>query len=63
MDYFTNYGNTFEEYLVNLQKFLVRCWESNLALINEKCNVMLDEGIVLGNHISFEGIRVNPTKI
>jgi len=36
MDDFTIYGNTFEEALENLEKVLIRCQETNLALSNEK---------------------------
>jgi hypothetical protein len=63
MDDFTVYGDTFGEALDNLQKVLTRCWETNLALSNEKCFLMFTEGIVLGHHVSFAGIKVDPTKI
>ena len=63
MDDFTSDGNTFEESLVNLEKVLVRCQESNLVVSNEKCNMILDASLVLGNHIYSMGIRVDPTKI
>ena len=63
MDDFTVYGNTFEEALENLGKVLIRCQEANLALIHEKCKMMMTEGIVLGHHISSTGIKVDPTKI
>jgi hypothetical protein len=36
MDDFTVYGNTFEEALSNLEKFMIRCQESNLSLSHEK---------------------------
>jgi len=35
MDDFTFYGNTFEKVLENLEKNLIRCQETNLALSNE----------------------------
>lgn len=63
MDDFTTYGNTFEKALVNIEKVLVRCQESNLAFSNEKCNMLLYVGIVLGHQISSVGIRVDPPKI
>ena len=63
MDDFTVYGNDFKEALDNLEKVLIRCQETNLALSHEKCKMMLTEGIVLGHHISSEGIKVDPTKI
>ena len=52
MDDFTAYGNTFQEALDNLEKVLIRCQETNLALSHEKCKMLLTEGIVLGHHIS-----------
>jgi hypothetical protein len=63
MDDFTVYGNTFEEALSNLEKVLIRCQESNLSLSHEKCKMLLTEGIVLGHHLSAEGIKVDPAKI
>eukprot|EP00253_Pinus_taeda_P035473 PITA_35473 len=63
MDDFTVYGNTYDDCLNNLEKFLKRCIETNLSLINEKCYMMLTEGIVLGHHISTSGIKVDPVKI
>ena len=63
MDDFTTYGNTFQEALDNLEKFLIQCQETNLALSHEKCKMLLTEGIVLGHHISSQGIKVDHTKI
>jgi hypothetical protein len=63
MDDFTVYGNTFKEALENLEKVLIRCQETNLALSNEKCFMLQTEGIVLGHCVSSAGIKVDPTKI
>jgi hypothetical protein len=63
MDNFTIYGNTFEEAISNLEKVLIHCQESNLSLSHEKCKMLLAEGIVMGHHLSAEGIKVDPTKI
>lgn len=63
MDDFTAYGVTFEEALVNLEKVLKRCREQNLSLNSEKCFLIMEEGIVLGHHVSKNGIQVDPTKI
>ena len=63
MDDFTLYGNDFTEALDNLEKVLIRCQETNLALSYEKCKMMLTEGIFLRHHISSEGIKIDPTKI
>jgi hypothetical protein len=63
MDDFTPYGNSFDEALDNLDKVLQRCREMNLSLSNEKCNMMMNEGIVLGHHLSSRGIEVDKEKI
>ena len=63
MDEFLVYGNEFDESLQNLEKVLKRCIESNLSLSNENCFMLLTEGIVLGHHISLEGIKVDLEKI
>jgi hypothetical protein len=63
MDDFTTYGGEFDEALENLEKTLIRCKESNISLNNEKCAMMLTDGIILGHHISAKGIQVDPTKI
>lgn len=63
MDDFTVYGSTFDVCLNNLEKVIKICIETNLSLNNEKCFMMLTKGIVLGHHISYFGIKVDPTKI
>ena len=63
MDDFTAYSNTFQESLDNLKKVLIRCQETNLALSHKKCKMLLTEGIVLGHHISSQGIKVDPANI
>jgi hypothetical protein len=63
MDDFTPYGKSFDEALDNLDKVLQRCREMNLSLSNEKCNMMMNEGIVLGHHLSSRGIEVDKNKI
>ena len=63
MDDFIVYGNNFEESLQHLEKVLIRCQETNLALSYEKCKMLLTECIFLGHHISSKGIKVDPTKI
>ena len=63
MDDFSVYGEIFQEALDNLEKFLVRCQETNLALSHEKCRMMFTKGVVLGHVVSQDGIEVNPTKI
>lgn len=63
MDDFSVYGDSFDHSLQNLQKVLQRCIETNLSLSNEKCYMMLNEGLVLGQHISSKGIEVDQTKI
>jgi len=63
MDDFSVYGNSFQHALENLEFFLKRCIEANLSLSNEKCFMMLNEGIVLGHYISSQGIIFYPSKI
>eukprot|EP00253_Pinus_taeda_P016940 PITA_16940 len=63
MDDFTPYGVTFEDAPQNLEKVLKRCIESHHALSTEKCHMMMNEGTVLGQFISFLGIQVDPYKI
>ena len=59
---FTFYGNTFEESLENLESVLKRCKEENLSLSHEKYFMMFTKGIVLGHHISRDGIKVDKSK-
>ena len=63
MDEFMAYGNTFQESLDNLEKVLIRCQEMNLSLSHEKCKMLLTQGIVLGHHVSSQGIKVDPINI
>jgi len=46
MDDFTVYGDSFNKALGNLEKFLIRCQETNLSLSHEKCFMMFNEGTV-----------------
>jgi hypothetical protein len=62
IDDFTTYCNEFDEALEKLEKTLIRCKESNISLNNDKCTMMLTDGIVLGHHILAKGIQVNLTK-
>ena len=63
MDDITIYGNTFEQCLANLETVLHRCIEKNLVLNWEKCQFMVNQGIVLGHVISNKGIKVNKAKV
>lgn len=63
MDDFTVYESTYDEALQNLDRVLEVCEENQLSLSHEKCLIMVEQGIVLGHHISSEGIKVNPKKI
>ena len=60
---FTVMGDTFEEALIILENFLQRCRETNLSLSNEKCFMIMTEGIVLHHHVSVAGIKVDATNI
>ena len=63
MDDFTTFGLKFEEAMMNLENVLVRCQEHNLAINSEKCFMLMQEGVVLGNFISTVGIQVDLAKI
>jgi hypothetical protein len=63
MDDFTTYGDEFDEALAYLEKTLIRCKELSIALINEKCTMILTDGIILGHCILAKGIQVDLEKI
>ncbi|XP_060961611.1 uncharacterized protein LOC133031876 [Cannabis sativa] len=63
MDDFSVFGSSFDHYLENLEKVLIRCEKSNLVLNWEKCHFMVTEGIVLGHKISKAGIEVDKAKV
>ena len=63
MDEFIAYGNNFQEALDKIEKVFIRCQEMNLSLSHKKCKMLLTKGIVLGHHVSSQGIQVDPTKI
>ena len=63
MDDFIAYGNNFQEAIDNLEKVLIWCQETNLDVSHEKCKMLLIEGIVLGHHVSSQGIKVGPANI
>lgn len=62
MDEFTMHGDTFDDALKNLDRVLTRCEQHHLSLSLEKFLMMVDEGIVLGHHISKQGFRLTKTK-
>ncbi|GJU60923.1 hypothetical protein Tco_1238689 [Tanacetum coccineum] len=55
MDDFSIFGNSFDNFLNNLDKMLQRCKDAHLVLNLEKCHFMVKEGIVLGHKVSEEG--------
>ena len=63
MDDFSVFGSSFDNCLDNLFKVLQRCEETNLVLNWEKCQFMVQEGIVLGHKISSRGIEVDRAKV
>ena len=63
IDGFTVYGLNFEGALSRLEKVLKICKQINLSLSHEKCHMLKTKGIVLGHHISIEGIKVDLAKI
>ena len=63
MDNFSVYGSSFDSCLINLDKVLKRCEETNLVLNWEKCHFMVNKGIVLGYLVLSRGIEVDKSKI
>ncbi|GJT94687.1 hypothetical protein Tco_1090205 [Tanacetum coccineum] len=63
MDYFSVFGNSYDNYLNNLDKMLQRCKDSNLVLNWEKCHFVVKEGIVVGHKVSVACLEVNKAKI
>ncbi|CAA7056274.1 unnamed protein product [Microthlaspi erraticum] len=63
MDDFSVYGASFSSCLSNLCRVLQRCEETNLVLNWEKCNFMVQEGIVLRHKISEKGIELDRAKV
>ena len=63
IDDFTTYGDEYDQALDNLDEVLTICQDTNLSLSNEKCKMLMTEGIVLGHHISDKGIKVDLAKI
>ncbi len=63
VDVFRTYGNSFQEALSNLCKVLKICIEMNLPSSPETLQFFMNEGIILGNLLSKDGIQVDPKKI
>ena len=63
MDDFTPYGDDFDQALETLEKLLERFIATRLCLSNEKCHMMMTEGVILGHYISTAGIQVDLAKI
>ncbi|GJS72179.1 reverse transcriptase domain-containing protein [Tanacetum coccineum] len=63
MDDFSVFGNSFDNFMNNLDKMLQRCKDAHLVLNWEKCHFMVKEGIVLGHKVSEAGLEVNKAKI
>nr|GEW92331.1 reverse transcriptase domain-containing protein [Tanacetum cinerariifolium] len=63
MDDFLVFGNSFDNYLKNLNKMLQRCNDANLVLSWEKYHFMVKEGIVLGQRVFGAGLEVDKAKI
>ena len=52
MDDFTPYGEDFDQVLETLEKMLEQCIATRLCLRNEKCHMMMTEGVILGHYTS-----------
>ena len=56
MDEFTPYGEDFDKALEMLEKVLEWCIATRLCLSDEKCHMMMTDGVILGHYISAAGI-------
>ncbi|GKB31261.1 reverse transcriptase domain-containing protein [Tanacetum coccineum] len=63
MDDFLVFRNSFENCLSCLDKILKRCEDTNICLNWEKSHFIVKEGIVLGDKISKNGIKVDKAKV
>ncbi|GKE08987.1 reverse transcriptase domain-containing protein, partial [Tanacetum coccineum] len=63
MDYFSVFGNSYDNYLNNLDKMLQCCKDVNLVLNWEKCHFIVKEGIIVGHKVSGACLEVNKAKI
>ena len=63
MDDFSIFGSSFSLCLTNLSRVLQICVENKLMLSWEKSHFMVEEGIVLGHHISKSGLEVDKAKV
>nr|GEV61000.1 reverse transcriptase domain-containing protein [Tanacetum cinerariifolium] len=63
MDDLSVFRNSFQSYFSHLEMMLERCEDTNLCLNWEKSHFMVKEGIVLGQKISKEGIKVDKDKV
>nr|GFA27667.1 reverse transcriptase domain-containing protein [Tanacetum cinerariifolium] len=63
MDNFLVFGDSFSLFLINLDKMLKHCEDTNLVLNWETCHFMCREGIVLGHKILKSGIEVDRAKV
>ena len=63
MDDFSVFGDSFDSCLGDLAKVLQRCEETNLVLNWEKCQFMVNGGIVLGHKFSQDGLEVDKANV
>ncbi|GJT81917.1 reverse transcriptase domain-containing protein [Tanacetum coccineum] len=63
MDDFSVFGNSFDNYLNNLNKMLQHFKDANLVLKWEKSHFMVKEGIVLGHKVFGACLEVDKAKI
>ena len=63
MDDLSIYGTSFDDCLSNLDRVLQRCEETKLVLNWEKCQFMVNEGIVLGHKNTERATEVDKAKV
>jgi len=63
MDDFTVHGDSFDECLHHLTLMRWRCIETNLVLNFEKCDFIVEHGVVLGHAVSSRGLEIDKAKV
>lgn len=63
LDNSSEFCESFDICLTNLDKFIARCEETNLVPDWEKCHFLVREEIVLGHKISKSGLEAEKAKV
>jgi len=63
IDDFTIHGDSFDECFHHLTVVLKRCIETKFAFKFEKCDLMVEDGVVLDHVVSSLGLEVDKAKV